>query len=274
MKIVLSLLLAAYAQYYGERQSAPPKGKIPDVEVAPHLGAQLPLELSFADENGASIALRDYFGGDIQSAKKPVILALVYYECPMLCTMVLNGLVRGLKPLSLSPGKDFEVVVLSIDPGETPALALQKKKTMTAMFARPASDAGWHFLTGGQTEIEKVARAVGLGYVYQPELDQYAHAAAITVLTSEGKVSRYLYGVDYAPKDLKLAVVESSEGKIASFTDKLLLLCYHYDPINGKYGFAIMSALRAAGVLTVFGIVGAIFGMVRRERKNRARAGA
>jgi protein SCO1 len=262
--ICLPLFAAApaFAQYY---PAAKPEleERVPKVEVEPRLGATLPLELPFVDETGTEIELRKYFG------LRPVILAMVYYECPMLCTMVLNGLMRGLKPLSMNPGQDFEVVVISIDPRETPTLAARKKKAQLAMYARPARNAGWHFLTGREQEIEKVARAVGLGYVYQPDLEQYAHAAAVTVLTPEGKVARYLYGIDYAPKDLKLSVLDASQEKVASVADRMLMLCFHYDPISGKYGFAIMNAIRAGGLLTMLGIGGAIFAMVRRERRKR-----
>jgi protein SCO1/2 len=239
-------------------------GQVPDVEVLPKLGNRVPLELVFRDESGAERPLADYFG------KRPVVLALVYYECPMLCTMVLNGLVRGLKPLSIDPGREMEVVVVSIDPGEAPALAAQKKKAQLAMYGRPETAAGWHFLTGREEAIASLARAVGLGYVYQPEIDQYAHAAAITVLTEEGRVSRYLYGIDYAPRDIQLAVAEASELRVASVADRLLLLCFHYDPVAGKYGFAIMSGVRFAGVLTVVGLGLVIGAMVRRERRGRA----
>lgn len=250
---MIAALLCLYAA-----SAEPPK-----VEVEPRLGSQLPLNTLFADESGAEVPLGQYFN------ERPVVFALVYYECPMLCTMVLNSLVRGLKPLSLDPAKDFEVVVLSIDPDEPPSLAAQKKKAQLAMYDREHTDAGWHFLTGRRENIDRVATALGLGYVYQADIDQYAHAAAVTVLTPQGKVSRYLYGVDYAPRDLKLALVEAAELKIASVADRLLLLCFHYDPIAGKYGFAIMSAIRAAGVLTVLGLGTFIITMIRRERRSR-----
>jgi protein SCO1/2 len=236
----------------------------PEVDVQAKLGASIPLELSFTDEKREEIKLGKYFG------ERPVILALVYYECPMLCTMVLNGLTRGLKPLSLDPGRDFEVVVVSIDPSEPPSLAAQKKKVQLGVYGRANTAGGWHFLTGRKENIDRLASAVGLGYVYQADIDQYAHAAAITVLTEEGKVSRYLYGVDYAPRDLKLALAEATELKVAAFTDRLLLLCFHYDPIAGKYGFAIMSVIRAAGVLTVLALAGTILTLIRRERRGRA----
>lgn len=262
MKAVL-LSMLFLSQYYGGQEPRLP-GQVPAVEVEPKLGATLPLELIFTDELGEQVKLESYFG------LRPVILVLAYYECPMLCTLVLNSVVRGLKPLSLTPSQDFEVVILSIDPREKPSLAARKKKTQLAMYNRPAGDGGWHFLTGAEENIEKVARAVGLGYVYQPEIDQYAHAAAISILTPQGKVARYLYGIDYAPKDLKLAILEGSQNKVATFTDKLLLLCYHYDPVAGKYGLAVMSILRAGGVLTLLGLGGAIFAMVRRERRAGA----
>jgi protein SCO1 len=265
--IVISALLLSLSPgiALGQPFGAPPPrltGQMPDVEVEPKLGARVPLDLAFRDERGRPIRLGEYFG------ERPVILALAYYECPMLCTLVLNGLVRGLKPLSLEPGRDFEVVVVSIDHEETSKLAAAKKRTYLSQYGNTRTADGWHFLTGEKDAIAVLAKSVGFGYVYQPEIDQWAHGAGVTILTPNGVVSRYLYGVEYAPRDLKLSLVEASDEVIATAVDRLLLLCFHYDPIAGKYGLAIMSGLRAGAVLTVLGLIGFVVLMLRRERKR------
>jgi len=254
------LVPGAHAQA-AEPASERPDDLIAKVDVEQHLGDPLPLDAPFRDENGKDVTLGSYFGG-----KRPVVLALVYYECPMLCTLVLNGLVRAAKPLDLQPGRDFEVVVVSFDPTETPDLALAKKATYLDAYARPGSENGWHFLTGKREQIEALTGALGFRYAYDPQRNQYAHAAAIYVATPEGKISRYLFGVDYSSRDLKLSLVEATGGRIATVADKLLLLCYHYDPDTGTYTRAAIGLMRVAGAVTIVAIVLLILTMRRRER--------
>ena len=238
-----------------------------DIGIDQRLGERVPLELIFRDEDGREVRLGDYFG------ERPVVVALVYYECPMLCTLVLNGMVRSFRALSLDIGEDFEIVTVSIDPTETPELALSKKEGYLASYVegaeRPGAAAGWHFLTGEQQAIDALAEAVGFRYVYDEEAGEYAHASGIMVATSEGVLSRYLYGIEYITRDLRLALVEASQGQVGSFVDQVLLLCYHYDPTTGRYGFAIMAALRTGGIATVGLIVGFVLLSLRRERRAR-----
>jgi protein SCO1/2 len=205
------------------------------------------------------------------------VLSLVYYECPMLCTLTLNGLASALKTLSMSPGKEFELVTVSFEPKETPALAAAKKKAYLQRYGRPEAGPAWHFLTGDADQIAALTRAVGFRYVWDAPTRQYAHAAGIVVLTPEGRIARYLYGIEYAPKDLRLALVESSGGKIGSPIDQLLLYCYHYDPAAGRYGAYVMGMLRVAAAATVVVLGGFITLMWRREtvaaRAARGRIG-
>lgn len=251
--------------------SVPPPGKaatelipkLKEVGIDQRLDAQIPLDLKFVDESGRDVTLGQYFNG-----KKPVVLALVYYECPMLCTLTLNGLVSSLTPVSLSAGKDFDVLAVSFDPGETPALATERRKTFLQRYSRANAETGVHFLTGREDAIKALTAAVGFRYVYDQEIDQFAHPAAITIVSPAGKVSRYLFGVEFAPKDLKLSLVEATDGKIGTVVDQALLFCYHYDPETGKYGLAIMNLVRMAGALTVLTLVGAIVWSLRRERRQ------
>jgi protein SCO1/2 len=231
-----------------------------------NLGAQVPLDLVFRDETGAAVELGTYFG------RRPVILVLSYYECPMLCTLVLNGLASGLKPVSFAPGEDFEIVTVSFDPREQPELAAKKKANYVELYGRPGAATAWHFLTGEEPAIRALTRAVGFRYRYDAASNQFAHAAGIMVLTPAGQISRYLFGIEYAPKDIRLALVEASAGKIGSFVDQLLLFCFHYDPETGKYGAAAINGIRAGGILTLAALVLYMIGAWRRER--RARAGA
>jgi protein SCO1/2 len=233
-------------------------------EVAFHqkLNEQIPLDLTFKNESGKDIKLKEYFG------KKPVILALVYYECPMLCTLVLNGLVKSLRVLAFNVGQEFDIVTVSFNPKETAELARVKKEEYLKTYSRSGASEGWHFLTGNEETIKKLTESVGFQYVYDPKLKQYAHASGIVVLTPEGKTARYFYGVEYSPRDLKWALMEASNGKIGSRVDQLLLLCYHYDPLTGKYGLAIMRVIRLAGSATVLSLGTFIFTMSRRNRKK------
>jgi protein SCO1/2 len=256
--------------------SVPPPGptaleQIPilrDAGLDQKLNSLVPLDLPFVDENGRDAKLGDYFG------KRPVILALVYYECPMLCTQVLNGLVGSLQALPFNPGQEFDVVAVSFDPGETPAMANAKRAAYLKRYGRPDAERGVHFLTGRESSIKLLTAAVGFHYAYDPKIDQYAHPAVITVLTPEGRVSRYLFGIEFAPRDLRLALVEAADHRIGTAVDQMLLFCYHYDPESGTYGLAITNFVRLGGVLTVLGLCTFILLSLRRERRqNSAVAG-
>jgi len=237
--------------------------KFSEIGIDQKLDQQLPLDLAFYDEEGHSVSLRQYFG------KKPVVLALVYYECPMLCTQVLNGLLSSLQVLSFDVGQEFEVITVSFDPGETPELAAAKKREYIKRYNRDGAGDGWHFLTGTQDQIDELTKAVGFRYQYDAETDNYIHASGIMVLTPQGKLARYFYGIEYAPKDLRLGLIEAADNKIGSPVDQLLLLCYQYDPTTGKYGLVIMNSLRIAGFATVALVAGFIVVMLRRENHKK-----
>jgi len=237
-----------------------------DVGLDQRLNELVPLDLVFRDEQGAPVRLGAYFND------KPVVLTLVYYECPMLCTLVLNGLVRAMNALTLDAGKDFEIVTVSFNPKETPALAAAKKESYLRSYARPSAAAGWHFLTGDAADIAALARAVGFRYRYVPEQRQYAHAAGIVVLTPQGKVARYFYGLEYSARDLRLGLVEASQGTIGSPVDAFLLYCFHYDPATGTYAAAALNAIRIGGVVTVVALAGFVAFSWRRERRTAREA--
>ena len=228
--------------------------------------AKLPLDAEFSDEQGVAVKLGQFYG------PRPVVLALVYYRCPMLCTQVLSGLAGSLQGVTFTPGKEYEVVVVSFDPGETPQMATERKKDFVSRYIRTVDASHIHFLTGRETSIKALTGAVGFRYAWDQQTGQYAHPAAITITTGDGRVSRYLYGVEFAPRDLKLALVEASEGHVGSVVDQALLFCYHYDPNTGRYGFVIMNLVRAAGALTVLGIGLGIVLSLRRERRLAALA--
>jgi protein SCO1/2 len=213
-----------------------------EIGIDQKLDSQVPLDAVFQDEFGRSVPLSTYF-----RSGKPVLLALVYYQCPMLCTQILNGVERSLKAVSFNPGRDFEVVAVSFDPSDTPELAAQKKANHLKRYGRPDTANGWHFLTGTEPEIRKVTEAVGFRYRWDEATRQFAHASGIMILTPQGKVSRYFYGVEYAPRDVRLGLVEASNNRIGSAADKILLFCYHYDPGTGKYGAVAMNMVRFAG---------------------------
>jgi protein SCO1/2 len=240
-------------------------GVLQEVGFDQHLGETVPLDLAFTDETGRSVKLADYFG------KKPVVLSLVYYQCPMLCTISLNGLAGALEVLSFVPGQEFEVVTVSFDPAETSVLAAAKKKAYMARYKRPEAHAGWHFLTGPKQSVEALTRAVGFRYVWDEATKQFAHPAGLLVLTPDGKISHYLFGVEYAPKDLRLALVAAAGGRIGNVADQLLLYCYQYDPQAGRYSASILNLVRLAGALTVLGL-GAF--ILTANRKRRAGPGA
>lgn len=232
------------------------------VGIDQHLDAQLPLDLPFRDESGATVRLGQYFG------RKPVILTLVYYECPMLCSLVLNGLVSALRTLSFDVGNQFDIVTVSINPSETPALAARKKLGILDDYHRAGAESGWHFLTGDAPAIAALADAVGFHYQYDPEHKQYAHAAAIMVLTPAGKLARYFYGVEYAPRDVRLGLIEAADERIGTAVDQVLLYCYEYDPAMGRYSAAILNLVRLGGVLTMLALGTFLTVMLRRDRRR------
>ena len=231
-----------------------PPAILDKVRIAQNLNAQLPLSLGFVDETGKAVRLGDYFG------KHPAILALVYYQCPMLCSEELNGLTAALRMVKLTPGKDFEVVVVSIDPSEGPALAEPKKESYLKRYGQPETANGWHFLTGQQAEIDALTKAVGFGYVKIPgpdgKLTQFAHASAIQIVTPEGKLAQYYMGVEYSPKDLRLGLVEASANKIGSPVDNILTYCYHYDPATNTHSLVVARVVQLGGAVMVLGLGG------------------
>lgn len=246
----------------GARTPADSKKLLASVGFAQNLGAQAPLDLPFRDEGGRAVR----FGGLLRG--RPAVLAFVYYRCPMLCTETLNGLVRAARAVSFDAGEQYGVIVVGIDPRETPALAAAKKKLYVERYGRVGGERGWRFLTGGEDSIRRLARAAGFGYAYDAELDQYVHATGLVVLTPSGRISRYLYGVEYAGGDLRLALVEAAAGAIGSPVDQFLLYCYHYDPLSGKYGLVITRVLRSAAALTVALMAAAIAGLSARRRSE------
>lgn len=237
---------------------APP---LKDIGFDQKLGEQVPLDLVFGDEAGKAVALRDVFG------KRPVILSLVYFDCPMLCGMTTDGLVRSLRALKLSAGKDFDVLSVSFDPRETPELASAKKGPVMRQYGRAGAAEGWHFLTGSKESIDALTKAVGFRYVWDAEQKQFAHATGILVLTPQGKIARAFYGIEFPAKDLRLGLVEASEEKIGSPVDRLLLLCYHYDPKVGRYTAAVRNLLRGGAVLTLAAVAALVLTLLRRERR-------
>ena len=262
MATVLSAPAAAqYANPPMRSEPASEKdGILKQVGIDQKIGQQLPLDLTFKDETGSDVRLGQYFHG------KPVVMALAYYECPMLCTQVLNGVTGALKTLSFDAGKDFEVVVVSIDPKDTFRLAANKKLTYVEHYGRPQTAAGWHFLTGTEANIKPLADALGFRYAYDPNLKQYAHGAAMYVATPKGVISRYLLGIDFAPRDVRLALVEASNNVLGTAADQVLLLCYQYDPATGKYGAATINAVRVGFIATVTGFLAFLFVSLRHEK--------
>lgn len=266
---VAAILLGATASFAQQREdvgvpaSARPKG-LEGVGIDQHLDEQVPLDLPFRDEAGRAVRFGDTFG------KRPVLLALVYYDCPMLCTQVLNGLVSALSVISFDAGKEFDVVVVSFDPREKPADASAKKIAYLSRYKRPGADAGWHFLTGEAASIAALTKAVGFRYRYDAELGQFAHASAVYVLTPGGRVSRYFFGIEYAPKDLRLGLIEAAGGRIGTPVDQILLYCFHYDPKSGKYGATIVNIVRLAGGATVLALALSLWLMSRRSRRLHA----
>jgi protein SCO1/2 len=270
--LAAGLAPAASAQRWLQPVSTPQASGVPaalrEVGYDQRLGEQVPLDIALRDESGRDVRLGDYFG------KRPVVLALVYYECPMLCTLTLNGLVSAMSVLSFDAGQEYEVVTVSFEPKETPALAAAKKRAYLQRYKRPGAEAGWHFLTGDAPAIKRLTQAVGFRYVWDAQTRQYAHPSGVTVLTPDGRLARYLYGIEYAPKDLRFALVEASSGRIGTPVDAVALYCYQYDPATGRYGAAVMRLLRTGAVFTMLGLVAFWVVMWRRERVRRAPAAA
>ena len=242
-----------------------------DVRIEQKLDQQLPLELVFRDEKGQQVKLGQYFGGH-----KPVVLAFVYYDCPMLCTQVLNGMGEAFRVLPFELGKEYDVVTISFDPRESAELADAKKKVYVGYLPakmQASANAGWHFLTGDAESIKQITDAVGFRYHYDEATKQFAHASAIMVATPQGKLSRYYYGIQYSARDLRLGLIESSQNKIGSPVDQLLLYCYHYDPATGKYGAVVMNIVRAGGVVTLLTIVAMFFILRRRQPRWKLKTG-
>jgi protein SCO1/2 len=253
-----------------------PEAGVPSSTVPPalreigfdeNLDGQMPLNTPFKDEAGRTVKLGDYFG------TRPVVMVFAYYDCPMLCTVVINGLASALNVLSLQPGSDFEIVTVSFNPRDTPATASAKKASYIARYKQPGGAGAWHFLTGDQRSIDRVTKAAGFRYVWDQDTQQFAHPTGVMVLTPDGRLARYLFGIEYGPRDLRYAIVDASKGKVGSAVDSLALYCYHYDPAAGKYTVAIMRLVRAGGAATVLALGAFIFIMTRKERQEK-RAGA
>jgi protein SCO1 len=260
--ILSSLLIgAARGQAAPDMEILPPPPK--DVGFDQHIGQIAPLDAIFKDETGKTVLLGDYF------SDKPVVLNLAYFTCPMLCGLSLQGLSSSLKGIDLDAGRDFNVLTISFNPRETPDMARAKKDTALADYGRAGAARGWHFLTGDAEAIQRVTSVVGFRYQWDEAAKQYAHATGLVVLTPEAKIARYLFGIEYAPKDLRLSLVEASKGHLGTLVDRLLLLCYHYDPKIGKYGLVAIGAMRAAGMLTLLSLGLFVVMTTRRERKAK-----
>jgi protein SCO1/2 len=260
---LIGVLVAGFAiSAFAETSSTPPQ--LPGrVAIAQKLGGQIPLDLMFRDEQGAVVRLRDFFHHG-----RPVLLNFVYFSCPMLCPMTLEGMSSSLSELKFDVGKEFDVVTISIDPRDKAATAARFKDKYVKRYGRLQAASGWHFLTSNDSAIRKLADSVGFQYAYDARSDQFAHGAALLILTPDGRTSRYLYGFEFKPRDLRLAIVEASGGKIGSATDQFLLLCFHYDPVTGKYSRNAMTFVRAGGIATFALLAGFIVILIRREKKD------
>ncbi len=257
---------AAWGQGMGNSIISPPPNVPPpglkNVGITQNLNQQIPPELTFTDDLGRNVQLGDYFG------QKPLILNFVYYGCPMLCGEELSGLESALRVLKFDLGKEFEVITISFDPKNTPEIAAKKKEQILRRYHRPGAERGWHFLVGGPAAIEAATKAAGFQYDYDEKTGQFAHSTAILVLTPQGKIAQYYYGIEYPPKDLRLALVEASQNRIGNLADELLLYCYHYDPEKGKYSATVMRVLRLMGVATMLCVGALLFAMIRRSSVN------
>jgi protein SCO1/2 len=243
-------------------------GVLKSVGYDQRIGEKVPLDVPWRDEHGREVKLGDYL------RNRPAVLVMAYYHCPMLCDLVLQGVETGLKPLSLDPGRDFDVIVAGIDPAETPELAAKKKQEILQRYARPGTENGWHFLTGPQDSITRLTQAVGFRYVYDPERNQFAHAAGMVILTPEGRVSRYLLGVEFPARDIRLGLVESGNGKLGTVVDQVLLYCFHYDPLVGRYSATTLSIVRVSAVVTVVALALLVVFLRRRETAEPGPLGA
>jgi protein SCO1 len=252
---------AGYRQEPGQVSSALP-APLREIGFDQNLDQRVPLDLPFMDENGRAVRFGDYF------SKRPIVLVFAYYDCPMLCTQVINGVASALGVISLSPASDFDVIVVSFDPRDTPRSAAAKKAAYLERYKRPGASDGAHFLTGDRSSIDRLTNAAGFRYAWDEQTKQFAHPSGVIVLTPDGRLARYLFGIEYGPRDLRFGIVEASDGKVGNPADALLLYCYHYDPMTGRYGLMIMRTLRLAGIATVLGLGGFVFAMVRQERRR------
>ncbi|MGA7990186.1 MAG: SCO family protein, partial [Thermoanaerobaculia bacterium] len=265
--LAAALAFALSGELRATAPGAPPEASLPapplkDIGFDQRLGEAVPLDLPFRDEAGKTVHLRDYMG------RRPVILSLVYFDCPMLCGMTTDGLVRSLRALRFSAGTDFEVLSVSFDPRETPEMASAKKGPVMRQYGRKGGAEGWHFLTGDKASVDALTSAVGFRYVWDAEQKQFAHATGVLVLTPQGKIARYFFGIEYPAKDLRLGLVEASEERIGTVVDQLLLLCYHYDPKTGRYTAAIQNIVRSGAALTLAAVLGLVLTLLRREKRG------
>ncbi len=262
MKHSIAAALVAIASCGSLRAQPAQPALLKDVGIDQKMGAQIPLDLPFVDEQGREVKLREFSG-------KPTILALVYYQCPSLCNMVLSGILHSVQTLEFTAGQEFQVIAVSFDPRENYMMARDKKHNYGAEYGRAGFESGWHFLTAAGPSSRVLADAVGFHYRYDPHSNQFIHPSSILILTPDGRVSRYFYGINYPTRDVKLGLMDASGGKIGSHFDQVQLLCFHYDPTAGRYGFAIFAALRAAGIATLGGLAAIVIVLLRRERRER-----
>jgi len=270
--IVVTLAMPASAQMGGtttsgyKREPGMTASTIPaplrEIGFDQNIGRPLALDVDVVDERGATRRMRDYFGA------RPVILVFAYYSCPMLCTQVVSGLASAVGVLSLKPGRDFDVIVVSFDPRDTPKAAAAKKAQYLERYTEPGADGASHFLTASQDSIQQLTRSAGFRYTWDAPTQQFAHPTGVIVLTPDGRMARYMFGIEYGPRDLRLALVEASAGKVGNAVDTLLLYCYHYDPMTGRYGLVVMRTLRIAGASTVFALGAFVLVLLRRERRT------
>lgn len=274
--MVLALASLASAQGLGRaaRENVPDSAHnsrpsiLQQVGIDQRIGEELPLDAHFTDEYGKDVALGSYF-----HQGKPVLIALVYYDCPMLCDQVLNGMASALNVLKFDAGKEFNVLAISFDPRETPQLAKEKKEMYLKRYKRAGAEQGWHFLTGKPDSIKKITEAAGFHYVWDTNTKQFAHSSAVILITPEGRVAQYYYGIEYSPKDMRLGIIQASKEKLGTVVDSVILYCYHYDPATGKYGAVVMNLIRVAGLITVLLMGGFIgFSLYRDSRANQENA--